>query len=132
MTSSGTAKRAVAPLAALVLGVLLVAGAPVWRCPFALASGHPCPTCGVTRAAGALVHGDLAAAWSLQPLAFVVLPWVAALVVVESIGFVRRGELGTFLRHRAARVSGLAIALALFALWIARFFGAWGGPVPVG
>lgn len=131
MSAQRATQRAFAPLAALVFGVLLLAGAPVWRCPFAWVSGHPCPTCGFTRATRALLHGDFGAAWSLQPLVFVALPWLVALVAVETNAFVRRGEYGRFLRYRAARVTGLAIAVALFVLWVARFFGAWGGPAPV-
>jgi hypothetical protein len=33
-----------------------------------------CPGCGMTRAAIALLHGDLAAAWALNRLSLVVLP----------------------------------------------------------
>jgi hypothetical protein len=34
-------------------------------------TGLPCPTCGATRCAMSLVHGDLAAAWGHNPLIFV-------------------------------------------------------------
>lgn len=39
------------------------------RCPFLLLTGLPCPTCGVTRALDALLHGDLAGYWQCHPLA---------------------------------------------------------------
>jgi hypothetical protein len=34
-------------------------------------TGLPCPTCGATRCAMSLAHGDLAAAWGDNPLIFV-------------------------------------------------------------
>src|SRR5690349_6936182 len=37
-------------------------------CTFRQLTGLPCITCGATRASLALLHGDLAAAWRLNPL----------------------------------------------------------------
>lgn len=50
--------------------------APLWprllpllpRCAFHRLTGHPCPTCGTTRAALALVHGHVIDAISYNPL----------------------------------------------------------------
>lgn len=39
-------------------------------CLFHAVTGHPCVTCGATRSAIALVHGQLTAAWTWNPLAF--------------------------------------------------------------
>ncbi len=57
-------------------------------CPFAIATGHACPLCGGTRAAAALLDGDVAAAWTLHPLVFAIVPlmmygWVAWLGVTR-------------------------------------------------
>lgn len=61
-------------LAALVGGVFwLRLGLPWLRCPFLSVTGHPCLTCGATRCAIAFLHGDLSAAWSWNPLAFIAL-----------------------------------------------------------
>ncbi len=65
--------RRAAPLLPAV-GVLLLA---VWTpsddgftiCPFARATGHACPGCGMTRALSALLHGRVPDAWSYHPLA---------------------------------------------------------------
>ena len=60
----------------LVVSVGGAAGATVWlrlglpwpHCAFLALTGHPCLTCGATRAAIQLGHGHLAAAWHLNPL----------------------------------------------------------------
>lgn len=70
--------------------------------------GVPCPFCGGTRAALALVHGDLAAAWSWNPIA----PALAALVLVV-IGRAALGSLtGRWISVRAPR----KLWLVLFAV----------------
>lgn len=40
----------------------------IWKCPFRLIFGIPCPGCGMSRALLALVHGDLKASLSFHPL----------------------------------------------------------------
>ena len=65
---------------ALLWGVVAVAVAvlrPFWlavaplmpACPFRAITGIPCPTCGSTHAAVALMHGRLGAALAANPLA---------------------------------------------------------------
>jgi hypothetical protein len=49
-------------------------------CPFRLLTGWNCPLCGGTRMGGALLQGDIAAAWSFNPVALV------GLVVVGTLG----------------------------------------------
>jgi len=44
------------------------------KCLFHEATGYWCIGCGLTRAMHALVHGDLARAFSMNPLAMIVLP----------------------------------------------------------
>lgn len=125
--------------AALGLAVALMLRFDLWHCPVAELLGVPCPGCGLTRAAFALATGDVGRALGLHPLAPVIVPWLA----MVSTGALLRA-------HRGARGSGgaarprllLAIARAsdratplllvlLVGVWIARFFGAFGGPVPV-
>ena len=61
-----------AAASALALRPLWLAIAPFLRpCVFRSLSGFPCPTCGTTRAATAFLHGDLAAAFTANPLAAV-------------------------------------------------------------
>jgi hypothetical protein len=64
--------------ATLVAGVVwLGLGLPTLRCPFLSVTGYPCLTCGATRCAIALLHGDFSMAWSWNPLALVALCGVA-------------------------------------------------------
>ena len=65
-------------IAALIGGALwLNLGLPMLRCPFLAVTGHPCLTCGATRCAIALFHGNLSGAWSWNPLAFLAMIGVA-------------------------------------------------------
>jgi hypothetical protein len=48
-----------------------------WHCPFLEFTGYPCMTCGATRCAIALTHGNFPAAFWWNPLAFVALVGVA-------------------------------------------------------
>ena len=50
-------------------------------CALRATLGLPCPTCGVTRAVGLTLHGELGAAWQLFPAVPVTLGWLAALAV---------------------------------------------------
>jgi hypothetical protein len=62
------------------------AGAP---CPFRMITGWDCPLCGGTRMGAALLHGDVAAAFAFNPLAFIglgVVTVLGALWMVEALG----------------------------------------------
>ncbi len=50
----------------------LAAGLPWPSCFFHAVTGHPCLTCGATRSAIAFFHGNFAAAWKWNPLAFTI------------------------------------------------------------
>lgn len=105
----------------------------LFRCPVASLAHAPCPTCGATRSSLALLHGDLHGAL-LNPFAPVMLALLggfAARLVFVSVrdGHARRfgeGRLVTLMLRVLLVTLGLAIVV-----WIARFFGAFGGPVPV-
>lgn len=58
-------------------------------CPFRMATGWDCPLCGGTRLGSALLHGDLVAAFSYNPLllaGLVVLSVLGVLWAVEAVG----------------------------------------------
>ncbi len=117
-------------LVGLAVAGLLALKAPL--CPFAFVAKRPCPGCGLTRATFELVRGDFAHAASLHPLVFVAVPLFGAAAV---LGASRYYLAGTFALPRPfARIFGPAVVLlmvAMIALWIARFNGALGGPIPV-
>jgi hypothetical protein len=58
-------------------------------CPFRALTGWDCPLCGGTRMGGALLHGDVQAAFGFNPLAFVglvILGGLGALWTLEAVG----------------------------------------------
>jgi len=86
-------------------------------CPFAIVTGQACPLCGGTRAASALVRGDLDLAWQMHPVIFVAAPLFV-------LGFVRwlRVRNGTTapLPARTVNLALTVLGAALVALWVAR------------
>jgi hypothetical protein len=89
----------------------------------------PCPTCGITRAVRLALHGDLAGATRLHPLMWLAVPVVMLFLSVELVGYARTGAWGASRRMRFSSVLMVGTAALLFALWIARFAGMFGGPV---
>jgi hypothetical protein len=117
-------------LAALPLVAAILVDLPL--CPTAATFGIPCPGCGLTRATLAAMHGHFAEAFHYHPLFFFVTPLY--LGVIGSLGYTYvRG--GGYLPSKRQNQLVTILALAAFALllgvWIARFLGAFGGPVPV-
>jgi hypothetical protein len=55
-------------------------------CVFLSLTGWFCPGCGITRALHALVHGDLARAFAMNPLALIVIPLIP-LMLLDARGF---------------------------------------------
>ena len=100
-----------------------------WRCPVLLVAGVPCPTCGMTRAVRLALHGDLAGATHVHPLVWLAVPVVALFLGVELTGYARTGTWGASRRMRFSNALMVGTAALLFALWIARFAGLFGGPV---
>jgi hypothetical protein len=80
-----------------------------------------------------MLHGDLHAALHFHPLAPLVAPLVLVMLAVNVLGYVRAGKSAAVegLRGRLITGFGLLLAVAMVAVWVARFFGAFGGPVPV-
>jgi hypothetical protein len=99
---------------ALIGSLWLHAGLPTPLCPLHAVTGLPCPTCGSTRAASALVHGNLAGALTWNPLmtlvmigaAFYVL--YAAVVVIRNLPRLRWTPL-TQSESRWIRISGILL-----------------------
>jgi hypothetical protein len=112
--------------AALAVFVLVVG----WPCPFRAIVGAPCPTCGLTRATRLVLHAEFGAATRMHPLVWIVDPFVGAWLTSEIVGYLRKGRWGVSSEIPAARLMVSAVAVLLVVVWVARFLGALGGPVP--
>lgn len=104
-------------------------------CPTAGFFGFPCPGCGLTRATMATFRGDFSAALSFHPLVWIIAPLLLYTIVTASYAYIT-GRIQT--RKTRSRISGRVTSIAAGALfvllvgvWIARFFGAFGGPVVI-
>lgn len=60
-------------------------------CPFRALTGFTCPGCGSTRALHQLLHGHLSAAFTLNPLFLIALPFLFA-VLIRHTSFIMRGR----------------------------------------
>ncbi len=118
-------------MGALVAGGLSLG---VVRCPIATVLHVPCPACGSSRAVDALVHGDLAGVARWNPIAPVAVAALATLGLQTAWAAYREGSPIARLDTRAARWTVrvlLACVVLELAIWLARFAGFLGGPVPV-
>lgn len=115
-----------------VLFTLLYAGAV--PCMFARTTHHPCPGCGSTRAVLALLHGDLHGVLVNNPIGpaaalvmgiFALQSWLS-IVRWGDLRDAGKGQLGSLVKRGL-----IALAVLEFILWVARFFGFFGGPVTV-
>lgn len=106
-------------------------------CPSARMFNQPCPGCGLTRATMAALHGHLGEAFHMHPLFFLAAPFNALALIYGSWLLLapKRFQPSNEKLFSAGKRIGQAyivISILLTVLWVARFFGAFGGPVPVG
>jgi hypothetical protein len=130
---NGWARRALIA-GAIVAGACGVILTDTPFCPTALFLGIPCPGCGLTRATFALLRGDLHGALHLHPLAPVLTPLFGAAMLKVLADYVRGAEVTPTPAWWTGRtVTWLATALlvAVVGVWLLRFAGWFGGPVPV-
>ncbi len=122
-------RKWIAPAA--IAGVIAFAYFVTWPCPVRFIIGVPCPACGITRAARLVVRGDFVGATAIHPLVWIVGPVVAAFAIVEVLGFIKTREWGASRKVRGSKVVMIGTAALMFVVWVARFFGAFGGPAPI-
>jgi hypothetical protein len=112
----------------LLVSVAAAAGGAIWlslgfptlRCPFLAITGYPCLTCGATRCAIALGHGDFFGAWLWNPLALVALCGVVLFDLYAAIVLLTRAARPRLVDWMSAEKNALRIgAVALIAVnWI--------------
>jgi hypothetical protein len=104
-------------LAALGAVVSLLPARFIPPCGFHLLTGHPCPTCGVTRMGLALLHGHVGQALHENPFFFFVIAglslWVAAGAGARLAGRTLTVEVGA----KEERWLWLALLVAFLANW---------------
>jgi hypothetical protein len=123
--------------ALLTLAGPLFSLAVLWlqpRCGFAQMFGVPCPSCGSTRSALGLVHGDWQQVLRMNPVGMLAVGilgifWVRAIQVLLREGTLRKFGIAPFER-RAGGILAVVVGMEIL-LWIARFWGLFGGPVPI-
>jgi hypothetical protein len=123
-TFQGRALRLALLLCPLVVATVM--NVPI--CPSAAVLHQPCPGCGLTRATMALLHGDIAAATLMNPLALIVCPFYVLGFGYAGWSYLTRGKLDF---PPWVGLAVVALGAALTVVWIARMFGAFGGPVAV-
>lgn len=114
-----------------VLGGAIALGVPL--CPVAIITRHPCPGCGLTRAALELAQGHVAEALRLHPLSVILVPVIGLFLAYNALAYLRDGRTSATESLQGRTATAIAVALGVLGVgvWIARFFGAFGGPVPV-
>jgi hypothetical protein len=65
-------------------------------CPVHYLTGWYCPGCGSLRALHQLLHGNLSAAWALNPLTVVLLPFLAYGIASHALNQIRGRHLPDF------------------------------------
>jgi hypothetical protein len=85
----------------------------------------------MTRAAKLVLAGDLAGATHMHPLWWLVLPAFVVLGGAELVGYLRTGDFGFISNRRWFKWFAGFVLAALVVVWLARFLGALGGPVPI-
>ena len=100
-------------------------------CPFRLATGLPCPGCGLTRSWVDLLHGRAGDALAANPFGIVALVVAVALIAVVTSAVVRRQPvppfavlLGTGRRRRVLTWLGGALAVAWIGFGLVRLMAA--------
>ena len=102
---------------------LTSSGVELMPCPLLKVTGLPCPGCGMSRSCLALVHGQWAEVWRLNPFG----PLFAAFWAVVALGVIQpqpwRGRYARYLgrfERRTRWAGGVAGSLAIYGLtrWI--------------
>lgn len=105
------------------------------KCPTAGLFHVPCPACGSTRTAKALLHLDFAGVLRFNPVALLVIPILAGIAWRTLTLVLHHGNAKRLDEEPLGRFFLVALVWAVgleFVVWGARFFfGFLGGPCPI-
>lgn len=87
-------------------------------CPIALATGVPCPGCGMTRALAKLADGDLESALEYHPLVFLI---AVELTFAGVWFFLRRRDKVQAMPRWTANLMVISTAAAMVVTWGIRY-----------
>jgi hypothetical protein len=113
-------------------GLVYIGGVP--RCPIAMVTGVPCPACGSTRSMRALAHLDFDEVARFNPIAPIAVFFLALIAARVVFLLVRTGTVKDLGEGPVGRtlVRALTVTACVeILLWLLRFAGLFGGPVPV-
>ena len=91
-------------------------------CPFRLATGRPCPGCGLARSWVALGHGDLGTALDRHPFGPGLFAAALVAVAAAALSALRRAA-PVDLARRAGSRAALAVAAAWCGVWLVGLIG---------
>jgi hypothetical protein len=92
-------------------------------CLFHRFTGLHCPGCGMTRAAHATLHGEIARAFRFNPVGMLLLPLACAGLGIELLGWIR-GKPPNF-RLSVGAAGGWVIVWVVIGFWVFRNIPAW-------
>lgn len=109
--------------AAIGLAIAYVIGLPPFpTCAFKIASGHPCPGCGMTRSVVNLAHADVLTSLRFHPLGVVMAGGLVAGILGALIGLVRGTDpVWELVERRGSWLFG-SFLVALLGIWVVRAF----------
>jgi hypothetical protein len=84
-------------------------------CPFRYLTGWYCPGCGSLRAIHQLLHGNLRAAWAMNPLTVVLLPFLSYGLASEVLQLVMGRRLPA-IWLRANTIRALCVVIVVFGI----------------
>lgn len=94
-------------------------------CHFQRLTGCYCPGCGGTRAFFALLHGDLGAAWRMNPLLLSGLAVGGAFALLHAVEWLGHGKIRLSNKIRMTAAAGWWLGGAVVAFWILRNLPWW-------
>jgi hypothetical protein len=107
--------------AAVVHGGLNLLGLPSWECPIRHTLGVPCPGCGLSRAMGALLHGDWQTAMTYHAFAPIFLASLIFMAVVLLLPAGPYGQVVDWTRRFETKTGLVAAGLVgLMIYWVIR------------